>query len=116
MKSDAPVTMVQLSQLTNLEHLDLAGSNISDVSGAAQLSRLTYLNLSQLSLVESLEPLTHMPMLTRLELMNSQIADFTPLLRCKNLQQVQFSDSQREQVEQQLPNAPFQILYWDNHS
>lgn len=116
MKSAAPVRMEQLAQLVNLQYLDLSGSNISDVSGAEQLSHLTYLNLSHLSLIESLEPLTKMPMLVRAQFQYSQIADFTPLLRCKNLQEVQFSDTQREQVEQQLPEAPFQILYWDNHT
>lgn len=115
MQSFAPVSMELLARLDNLERLDLAGSNITDVTGAEQLSRLTYLNLSNLS-VESLEPLTRMPMLSRVEVQNAQIADLTPMLRCKGLQQVQFSDDQRQQVERQLPNAPFQILYWDNHS
>ncbi len=115
MSSAAPVNMTQLANLVNLERLDLAGSNIGNIAGAEQLLRLTYLNLSHLSL-ESLEPLTRMPMLVRVELQYSQIADFTPLLHCKNLQEAQFGDSQREQVERQLPNPPFQILYWDNHS
>jgi Leucine-rich repeat (LRR) protein len=73
-----------LRHMTNLQHLELAGNNISDISALAVLAGLMYLDLGRLPFAPSnsigdISSLANLTELTKLWLEGNNISDWSPV-------------------------------------
>ncbi|MDR0783581.1 MAG: leucine-rich repeat domain-containing protein [Propionibacteriaceae bacterium] len=73
-----------LSQLTNLEGLDLTGNAITDIEALSALTNLWQLNLGDNSITD-LSPLSNLTNLTNLNLSGNFVTDLSPLAELTNL-------------------------------
>ena len=85
-----------LQNLTNLTHLTINGSQLSNITPLQNLTNLTQLDLSD-SRISNITPLQNLTNLARLDLSRNQISNITPLQNLTNLTylyvtQNQFSD------------------------
>lgn len=89
-----PVRNLQaLSELKNLNRIDLGNSEITDISALAGLSSLAYLNLDY-NQISDLSPLAGLTSLYELSLWRNQISDVSPLAGLTRLHYLHLSDNQ----------------------
>lgn len=77
-KADTPVDLRRLHGFENLEDLDLAGRNVTDLSPLAQHQGLRHLNLLNTH-VRDLRPIARLRRLETLDIGNSQVTSLAPL-------------------------------------
>ncbi|QJW91482.1 hypothetical protein HNV11_19905 [Spirosoma taeanense] len=76
---DTQVSDIQvLAQLPNLQSLDLSGTKVSDIQGLAQLPNLQSLDLSGTK-VSDIQGLAQLPNLQSLNLRGTKVSDISPL-------------------------------------
>jgi len=82
-----------LSDLTNLEYLNLGSCAISDIQALSSLTNLRELNLSG-NLITDLSPLNNLQKLRKLNILfNDELRDFSPIGNLINLQELDISMS-----------------------
>lgn len=108
--STSEVDLSYFAEFQKLEDLDLYGSTISHPEALVQLSSLRFLNLGETG-VSDLSFLPDMPTMTDVDLRNDPLTDLTPLLDCPWLRLLTLSKQHQSLVQEQLPQAEFQIQY-----
>ena len=104
------VDLAHFTGLQALRDLDLYGSTVSHLESLILLPSLQYLNLGETG-ISDLSFLPEMPAMTDLDLRNNPFTDLTPLLECPCLSLLTLSKQHQPLVQEQLPQAPFQIQY-----
>ena len=94
-----------LSNLTKLTHLNLQGNEISDLSSLTNLTQLEYLWLVY-NRIRDLSPLVDLTQLTHLGLYSNEISDVSPLVGLTNLETLSLAGNPIEDVSllAKLPN------------
>ncbi|MFA6419144.1 MAG: leucine-rich repeat domain-containing protein, partial [Candidatus Margulisiibacteriota bacterium] len=82
-----------LAGLTNLEWLDLSGTQVSDLSPLAGLTNLEWLDLTGTQ-VSDLSPLAGLTQLEDLLLTDTQVSDLSPLAGLTQLEDLLLTDTQ----------------------
>jgi len=91
-----------LSGLSQLTHLDLTGTHVSDLSALSGLSQLTYLKL-MVTQVRDLSALSGLSQLTYLDLNGTQISDLSALSGLSQLTELYLSHTQVSDLSPLLP-------------
>lgn len=97
-----------LEGMEQLRDLDVYGSSISNPESLALLPQLRYLNLGETGL-NSLDFVPSLPILMGIDLREDPISDFSILLDCPHLEDLNISDWQLEQAEEQLEGGKVNI-------
>jgi len=120
-------TMTQLEYLTvsghlenlegfsgfqRLKMLDVSMSRLQSLEGVEKLPQLEYMGFGYTE-PGSLEPLTKNEVFYTVEMVGAKIEDYTPLLRCENLREVQVGFSRKEEAERQLKGSGLKIYAWE---
>jgi internalin A len=91
--------LVPLTNLTQLQLLDVSKTQVSDLTSLINLTQLQQLYVSETQ-VSDLTPLTNLTQLQQLYVSETQVSDLTPLT---NLTQLQFLDASSIQVSDLSP-------------
>ena len=97
-------------ELQRLREVDFSGSAVSRQEALTTLSSLQYVNLTETG-TRDLAFAASIPALTELDLRDNTITDLTPLLDCPWLTRVVLSPRHQELAQEQLAQAPFEIVY-----
>ena len=108
--STPDVDLTCLGRMEQLRELDLTGSSVAHPEALAALPSLRNLNLGETGLGD-LTVLTELPALAELDLRDEMISDLTPLLDCPWLEQLVLSEYHQSLAQEQLAQAPFEIVY-----
>lgn len=108
--STQEVDLSYFSGFQTLQDLDLYGCTLLHPEALTHLSSLRLLNLGETG-VSDLSFLTEMPVMTDVDLRNNPLTDLTPLMDCPWLTLLTLSPRHQPLVQEQLPQAPFQIQY-----
>lgn len=108
--STSEVDLSYFSKFQKLQDLDLYGSTISHPEALVQLPNLRFLNIGETG-ISDLSFLPDMPAITDVDLRNNSLTDLTPLLDCPWLTLLILSKQHQPLVQEQLPQATFQIQY-----
>ncbi len=85
--------LTPLANLTNLESLDLYGTEVSDLTPLANLTNLEYLGLYGAE-VSDLTPLANLTNLEVLSIDGTEVSDLTPLANLTNLEDLYLDDTE----------------------
>lgn len=96
--------------LQSLREVDFFGSSVSHPEALTQLPSLQYVNLGETGL-QDLTFAASIPALTVLDLRENHLTDLTPLLECPWLTRLVLSPRHQELAQEQLAQAPFEIVY-----
>ena len=108
--STPEVDLTYFSKFQKLQDLDLYGSTVSHPEALIQLPNLRFLNIGATG-ISDLSFLPDMLTMTDVDLRNNPLTDLTPLLDCPLLNLLILSKQHQPLVQEQLPQATFQIQY-----
>lgn len=104
------VDLAQLTELQDLQELDLCGCTLSNPEALAAFTNLRTLNLSETGL-KDLSFLPELPFLVEVILKNNALTDLTPLLDCSWLERLILSRQHQSLAQEQLAQATFEIEF-----
>lgn len=88
----------EISNLRNVQFLDLTGSQVEDLTPIAKMTGLRYLRLGSSS-ITSISALSEMRDLSRLEISDTAVSDLTPLQSCEALTELDASGTGVKSIE-----------------
>ena len=104
------VDLSLFQEFQRLREVDFFGSSVSHPEALTQLSALQYVNLGETA-IKDLSFAPSMPALTELDLRENTLTDLTPLLECPWLTRLVLSPRHQQLAQEQLAQAPFEIVY-----
>lgn len=108
--STSDVDLNCLTGMLKLRDLDLYGSDISHPEALTLLPALRCLNLGETG-ISDLSFLVQLPVMTDVDLRENPLSDLSPLSECPWLSLLILSKWHQPLVQEQLPQASFQIQY-----